>query len=77
MLLVVEQNYRTRVEAEDVTLGNSVFLECQIPSYASDLVSVVAWVDEETGCFKVNSTTDFAKTWGVYGQLWGGKYKGN
>jgi hypothetical protein len=26
--------------------------------------SVVAWVDEETGCFKVNSTTDFAKTWG-------------
>ena len=25
---------------------------------------VVAWVDEEDGCFKVTSTTEFAKTWG-------------
>ena len=25
---------------------------------------VVSWVDEEVGCFKVASTTEFAKTWG-------------
>jgi hypothetical protein len=25
---------------------------------------VVTWVDESTGCFKVTSTTEFAKTWG-------------
>ena len=55
MLLVVEQNYRTRVEAEDVILGNSVFLECQIPSYASDLVSVVAWVDSTGVVYHKNS----------------------
>merc|ERR1719350_1996578 len=26
--------------------------------------STVAWVDETAGCFKVTSTTEFAKTWG-------------
>jgi len=26
--------------------------------------STVAWVDESAGCFKVTSTTEFAKTWG-------------
>ena len=26
--------------------------------------SVVTWVDESTGCFKVTSTIEFAKTWG-------------
>jgi hypothetical protein len=25
---------------------------------------VVTWVDEPSGCFKVTSTTEFAKTWG-------------
>ena len=25
---------------------------------------VVTWVDENSGCFKVTSTTEFAKTWG-------------
>ena len=26
--------------------------------------SVVAWVDEAVGCFKVANTSEFAKTWG-------------
>ena len=26
--------------------------------------STVAWVDEESGCFKVTSTSEFARTWG-------------
>lgn len=26
--------------------------------------SVVAWVDEQAGCFKVTNTTEFARTWG-------------
>merc|ERR1719273_497535 len=26
--------------------------------------SVVAWVDDTEGCFKVTSTTEFARTWG-------------
>ena len=26
--------------------------------------SVIAWVDHESGCFKVNNTLEFARTWG-------------
>ena len=28
--------------------------------------SVVAWVEEAGGCFKVTNTSEFAKTWGLY-----------
>jgi hypothetical protein len=43
--LVVEQVYQTRVEAEDVVLGNDVILQCQIPSFVADIVEILDWVD--------------------------------
>ncbi len=44
---VVEQMYQTRVEAEDVVLGNDVIIQCQIPSYITDIVDIIDWVDSD------------------------------
>ena len=33
------------MEAEDVILGNEALMECQIPSFMSDILSVIDWVD--------------------------------
>ena len=43
--VVVTQDYKTRVNDEDVLKGNSVILKCVIPSFVADFVSVQAWVD--------------------------------
>lgn len=42
---VVEQVYQTEVNNEYVIRGNSAILKCSIPSFLSDFVSVVSWVD--------------------------------
>ena len=46
--------YQTRVEAEDVILGNHVILQCQIPSHVADLVQVLDWVDSQGSSFARN-----------------------
>ena len=45
IFLVVQMTYNTRVEAEDVILGNDVILQCEMPSFSADFLSVAAWVD--------------------------------
>ena len=46
---VVSTNYKTRSEVEDVILGNDALLKCKVPSFVSDIVQVVGWIDVETG----------------------------
>ena len=41
------QTYRVDVGVAQVIIGNEVLLKCDIPSFASDFVSVAAWIDSE------------------------------
>ena len=42
---MVSQSYLAEVHNAHVIHGNDVILACNIPSFVSDLVDVVAWVD--------------------------------
>ena len=41
------QSYRVDVGVAQVIIGNEVLLKCDIPSFATDYVSVSDWVDSE------------------------------
>ena len=43
----MSQNYNTRVNPEDVILGNDAIMKCSIPSSVSDFVTVQDWKDSE------------------------------
>ena len=45
------QSYDTDVGRENVLLNNDVLFQCNIPSFISDFVSVLAWVDSEGSSF--------------------------
>ena len=47
--------YRVDVSIAQVIMGNEVILKCDIPSFATDFVSVVSWVDSEGLTFTQNS----------------------
>lgn len=53
---VVNQFYQTRVIDEYVLLGNSVFLKCLLPSFVTDFIQVLEWVDDNGNT--VGSTVD-------------------
>ena len=46
-LLVVSQEYETRVSDEFVMLGNDVMVKCLLPSFVSDIVAVEGWITSE------------------------------
>ena len=46
MISVVHQNYDVFVESEHVILGNDALLKCKIPSYVTDFVTVLQWVED-------------------------------
>ena len=41
------QTYTTQLLDEYVIIGNDALFKCTIPSYVTDFVSVVSWVDSE------------------------------
>lgn len=43
----VRQDYQTEPLNEYVIVGNDAIVKCSIPSFVSDYVQVVAWVDSE------------------------------
>ena len=47
--------YRVDVSIAQVILGNDVILQCDIPSFATDFVSVVEWEDSEGVTFTQSS----------------------
>ncbi|KAK7601499.1 hypothetical protein V9T40_008940 [Parthenolecanium corni] len=51
---VVEQDYRTGVNDEYVIRGNSAILKCSIPSFLSDFVVVIAWLDNANNVYEAN-----------------------
>ena len=52
---VAMSTYRVDVSIAQVIMGNEVILKCDIPSFATDFVSVVSWVDSEGLTFTQNS----------------------
>ena len=52
---VAMSTYRVDVSIAQVILGNEVILKCDIPSFATDFVSVVSWVDSEGLTFTESS----------------------
>ena len=52
---VAMSTYRVDVSIAQVILGNEVILKCDIPSFATDFVSVVSWVDSEGLTFTPSS----------------------
>jgi hypothetical protein len=59
---VVSQSYETQPIDEYVIVGNDALFKCTIPSYVSDFVTVVGWVDNEGGAilpaFNGNAASD-------------------
>ena len=51
VISVVSQTYQTQLLDEYVIVGNDALLRCTIPSYVSDFVSVVGWVDDGGGSY--------------------------
>ena len=47
LLVVIQQNYKSGPEEEYVILGNDALMKCKIPSFVSDFVKVVSWLDNE------------------------------
>ena len=47
MILVTAQNYEAHIFIETVILGNDAIFKCSVPSFISDLVDVINWIDSE------------------------------
>ena len=43
----MSQEYTTKAEDEYVIQGNDVLMKCKIPSFVSDYVIVVGWLDND------------------------------
>ena len=44
---MVSQEYITEAHNVHVIIGNSALFKCEIPSFVTDLVTVVSWSDHE------------------------------
>ena len=42
---MVSQDYSTKAEDEYVIVGNDVLMKCKVPSFVSDQVIVINWID--------------------------------
>ena len=47
--IAVNQVYSTKAEDEYVIKGNDVLMKCKIPSFVSDFVEVVGWIENYAG----------------------------
>ena len=54
-LTVVTQNYIMEASNAYVIVGNAALMNCEIPSFVSDLVEVVSWEDEDGTVHTKNS----------------------
>ena len=46
-VLVARQPYHVTVPDDSVIVGNDVVIRCNIPSFVTDFLSVIAWVNSE------------------------------
>jgi hypothetical protein len=55
---VVGQSYAAEVANQHVMAHNAALLTCQLPSFVTDLVRVVGWVDDQ-GNEYLGSTSNY------------------
>ena len=48
------QDYESEASNEYIVRGNSALIKCKVPSYVTDLVDVIAWVDSEALEYRIN-----------------------
>ena len=63
----VWQDYSTKAEDEYVIQGNDVLIKCKIPSFVSDFVQIVGWIDNEENSIMpgLNHSNSILKRWGT------------
>ena len=54
---VVHQQYVSESSNEYVILGNDALFKCIVPSFVSDLVELLSWVDNEDQVYIKGSTS--------------------
>ena len=52
---VVRQDYTTKAEDEYVIRGNDVLMKCKVPSFVSDQINVVGWVDNSGKTYQMSA----------------------
>ena len=52
---VVTQEYNTYVNQGQVIRGNDVIMKCDIPSFVTDLLDVIHWVDNQNNVYSMNT----------------------
>lgn len=55
LLTVVTQMYETHGDTEYIIQGNSGLLKCKIPSFVSDFLEVVAWIDSDGATYSTET----------------------
>ena len=53
MILVSLQRYEVDILRESVIIGNDAVFKCSIPSFVTDFVSAVSWIDSEGQSYSV------------------------
>ena len=53
-VVVVHQDYVVDVFRETIIRGNDALMKCDIPSYVSDFVRVLSWIDSEGNDIQTN-----------------------
>ena len=51
MFSVAQQHYKTGGSEEYMIVGNDAILQCNVPSFVADFVTVHGWVDSEGNDF--------------------------
>ena len=57
---MVSQEYSTKAEDEYVIVGNDVLMKCKVPSFVSDQVTVINWIDNQGET--LHSGSEYSKT---------------
>ena len=53
MILVSLQRYEVDILRESVIIGNDAVFKCSIPSFVTDFVRAVSWIDSEGQSYSV------------------------
>ena len=59
------QRYETEVLSEYILEGNDAMLRCLVPSFVSDFVTVVGWVDNQGNMFQKNNLEGKQNIWSL------------
>ena len=49
------QSYQTEVLSEYILVGNDAIMKCQVPSFVTDFIDIVSWMDSEGQMYQKHS----------------------